>query len=176
MNEIDGMDISIAPITEEYVASFRDCLDSVARERRYLAILQAPSEENVREYIRENLGRDVIQFVAVDNGVVVGWCDIISRRWEGFTHVGRLGMGVRQEYRGRGIGTRLIDAVLEKAREKGLERIELEVFASNTHARELYRKSGFEVEGVRRKARKLEGRYEDIIFMALLLREKETGE
>jgi RimJ/RimL family protein N-acetyltransferase len=39
----------------------------------------------------------------------------------------------------------------------GLERIELEVFASNTGANRLYEKAGFVVEGVKKKRRKLDG-------------------
>ncbi len=46
--------------------------------------------------------------------------------------------------------------------------IELEVFGSNTRAIRLYERLGFAYEGVRRKARKLDGAYEDLIVMALL--------
>lgn len=47
-------------------------------------------------------------------------------------------------------------------------RIELEVFSSNEHAVALYRKLGFQVEGVKRRARRLDGDDDDIVFMALL--------
>jgi RimJ/RimL family protein N-acetyltransferase len=50
-----------------------------------------------------------------------------------------------------------------------LERIELEVFASNTPAITLYEKKGFVVEGVKKKARKLDGVYDDMIQMALFI-------
>jgi RimJ/RimL family protein N-acetyltransferase len=98
----------------------------------------------------------------------VGWCDVERLHLEGFRHVGRLGMGVLQAYRRQGIGRRLAMAAITAARTAGIERIELEVFASNAGAIRLYDRLGFEHEGVKRQARKLDGRYDDIVLMALL--------
>ncbi|MHB9028547.1 MAG: GNAT family N-acetyltransferase [Candidatus Latescibacterota bacterium] len=167
------MNIRIMPVSGEHIESLRACLDSVARERWFLAFLEAPPEADFRRFVMENIFRGAPHFVALEVSTVIGWCDIVPRRYEGFTHIGKLGMGVHRDWRGKGIGTRLIDATLERARELKLERIELEVFASNGNAVSLYRKTGFEVEGVRRKARKIDGLYEDIIFMALLFPGKE---
>jgi len=50
-----------------------------------------------------------------------------------------------------------------------MERIELEVFASNTAAINLYEKWGFVVEGVKKKTRKLDGLYDDLIVMSLFV-------
>ena len=54
----------------------------------------------------------------------------------------------------------------------GLERIELEVFASNTVAKKLCEKFGFHEEGRKRKARKLDGVYDDIVLFGLLREER----
>jgi RimJ/RimL family protein N-acetyltransferase len=77
-------------------------------------------------------------------------------------------MGLLPGYRGRGIGRRLMEEAIARAWHAGLERIELEVFASNAPARALYEKLGFVTEGVRRRARKLDGAYDDNVLMALL--------
>jgi ribosomal protein S18 acetylase RimI-like enzyme len=163
-----SMEYRIIPVSGDHVESLRACFDSVARERRFLAFLEAPSSVEFRNFVMENISRGAPHFIALDDSTVVGWCDIIPRRYEGFTHIGKLGMGVHRDWRGKGIGTRLIDAALDSARELKLERIELEVFASNKNAVSLYGKKGFEVEGIRRKARKIDSVYEDILFMALL--------
>jgi len=118
--------------------------------------------------VESNIARDLPQFVAVRKGEVVGWCDVSPEDLPGFTHCGRLGMGVRREYRRRGIGKKLLEAALNKARAMGLERVELEVYASNQPAIELYKRSGFSVEGVKKKGRKLDGAYDDVVCMALL--------
>jgi ribosomal protein S18 acetylase RimI-like enzyme len=48
---------SIVPIAEEHIEGFRAAVDSVARERRYLARFEAPAEADVRIYVRENIAR-----------------------------------------------------------------------------------------------------------------------
>ncbi len=50
---------------------------------------------------------------------------------------------VSEERRGRGVGTRLIEAVFEEGRRIGACKVTLEVHASNNRARRLYRKLGF---------------------------------
>ena len=63
----------------------------------------------------------------------------------------------------------MTEALWRRARQGGLEKVELEVYASNRSAKALYEKLGFEVEGIRKRARKLDGAYEDVILMGLLL-------
>jgi RimJ/RimL family protein N-acetyltransferase len=162
-------DIRIVPIAEEHIESYHACLDAVARERRYLAFVRAPTLEATRAFVRSNIANRVPQFVALDGKDVVGWCDISPRRLEGFTHVGSLGMGVRAGSRRRGTGRRLLERTLARAKELGLERVELEVFASNEPAIRLYEQMGFTVEGVKKRARKLDGAYDDLVEMALFI-------
>lgn len=161
------MDIQIIPMAEEHIEGYHQCLDAVARERRYLAFLEALPLDASRAYVQSMLARAAPQFVALHGHQVVGWCDITPQRFEGMKHCGSLGMGVLSGYRGRGAGERLITQTLNAARAMGLERIELEVFASNTPAIRLYEKVGFVVEGVKKRARKLDGAYDDIVEMAL---------
>jgi ribosomal protein S18 acetylase RimI-like enzyme len=163
---MNDLSISVVPIAEEHAEGFRRCLDAVARERAYLGFLEAPALERIRGFVCANIAGDLPQFVAVCGGEVVGWCDVSPEELPGFTHCGRLGMGVRMDCRRRGVGKRLLKAALEKAKAKGIERIELEVYASNRAAISLYERSGFVSEGVKRKGRKLDGRYDDVVFMA----------
>jgi RimJ/RimL family protein N-acetyltransferase len=107
--------------------------------------------------------------VALDGTQVIGWCDIFPHEWESFAHVGRLGMGVLPQHRGQGIGRRLAEKTIEIAKLIGLERIELDVYASNKPAIALYKSLGFALEGLKRKGRKLDGIYDDVVVMGLLL-------
>ncbi|WP_374631620.1 N-acetyltransferase family protein [Ferrovibrio sp.] len=162
----------IRPIRIEDAESYRACLDRVAHERVYIAFTEAPSAEQARFFIANMLKRGLPFVVACDGDDVVGWCDIHadppSSTRPGFSHVGRLGMGLDQGYRGHRLGESLLRAAIEQAGHCGLERVELQVFASNMPAIALYRKFGFETEGTRRRARKLDDRYDDIIMMARL--------
>lgn len=169
MGDENQADVQIVPIAEEHIEGFHSCLDTVARERRWLAFLQAPPAESTREFVRANIARAVAQFVALSGEEVVGWCDVRPRGLETLSHCGTLGMGVRQDYRRQGIGGRLAVHTIARAKEQGLERIELEVYASNVPALKLYEKMGFVVEGVKKRACRIDGRYDDIVDMALFL-------
>ncbi|HPT17335.1 MAG TPA: GNAT family N-acetyltransferase [Kiritimatiellia bacterium] len=161
------MDIVIQPANLDLADSFRQALDVVAREHRYLIFQEAPPLESTRKFIAQVLAKGWIQFYAVGAGQVVGWCDVVRDERPGLTHIGRLGIGILPEYRGRKIGARLLAAAIADAFQKGITRIELEVFAANARAHALYRKFGFVEEGRKRHARCLDGIYEDSICMAL---------
>ncbi len=161
--------IEIRAITVQDIPGFRECLDSVARERRYLAQLEAPPLEIVKDFVQAAMDRSDIRVLAIDSSKVVGWCDITAHRWPGLDHVGELGMGVLKEYRGRGLGPLLLTEALLRAKASGLEKVELEVFESNRAAINLYERDGFLIEGRKIKSRKLDGEYDDILMMALFL-------
>lgn len=152
----------------DHVLGFREALDSVARERAYLAQVEAPSLEWASSFVAKNIQSDYAQFVAIDSGAVVGWCDIIPSSRPGFGHSGTVGMGVIKGWRHKGLGKALLDACLQKSRKNGLTRIELEVYASNQSAIALYNQFGFVPEGFKRRARFLDGEYQDLVVMALL--------
>jgi len=169
-------DVRIVPTEERYAERFNAVVGSVARERRYIGFVDAPSLESTRQFLRSIVAGAGVQFLAVTQAdTVVGWCDIVRNSLEGFRHVGRLGMGLLPDYRGRGLGRELVVRALEGAWQAGIERVELEVFASNERAIALYRTLGFLTEGIKRSARKLDGRYEDNVFMALLRREENAA-
>lgn len=104
--------------------------------------------------------------VAVADGQVIGMIHIgVSRH--GF---GELGMLVDREWRGRGVGSALIQSAVAWAREHGLHKLSLEVFAHNAAAIALYRKCGFVAEGRRVKHyRRASGELWDCLIMGLPL-------
>ena len=161
--------VSIISIREEYIDGYHSCLDSVARERRFIGFLQAPPLESTREFVLSNIKNRVPQMLALKDGAVVGWCDISPMKGEGFTHCGRLGMGVLKGHRRQGIGSMLYEGAICEAKKMGLIRVELEVYASNRPAILFYEKWGFVHEGVKRRARWLDGVYDDKVVMALFI-------
>ena len=163
------MTIRILPVSDEHLPGFHAALDTVARERKYIALTAAFPLPGTIAFIHQMLAAGGLQFVALTpTDDVIGWCDIERQQLEGFRHVGRLGMGLLKEYRGQGIGRLLALSAIAEARAKGMERIELEVFASNIAAIRLYERLGFGHEGVKVRSRKLDDGYDDIVGMALL--------
>lgn len=148
-----------------------DCIGRIARERHFLASTTGFSSEQIREFVQFLKECGGVHVVAVDGNDIVGWCDITPGAFEGLNHVGHLGMGLLPNYRGKGWGQKLLSNALASAFSGALERVDLEVFASNAQAIKLYRNAGFREEGRKRNARKLDSQYDDIIVFGLLRKE-----
>lgn len=130
--------------------------------------MEGPPIETTRGFVLQNIRGHWPHYIAVCEGQVIGWCDISSLDRPVFEHVGSLGMGIISGYRGIGIGSKLMQMAIQKAEEKGLTRIELTVREKNKPAIALYKKFGFEIEGIHKNAVCIEGKYESHLFMALL--------
>jgi RimJ/RimL family protein N-acetyltransferase len=99
---------------------------------------------------------------------ILGQCEISNLEWDAANHVGRLGIIVTQKYRDKGIGHRLIDlAIKESKKLNNKEKIILSCFSTNTRARSLYEKIGFETVGIRKKQFFMDAKYYDEVVMEL---------
>ena len=119
-------------------------------------------DERAAQFARTAAG----SVVAVAGGQIVGMLHIEASR-HGF---GELGMLVDREWRGSGVGSGLLQAAIDWARDQGLHKLCLEVFAHNTAGIALYCKYGFVDEGRRvRQYRRASGELWDSIVMGLPL-------
>jgi putative acetyltransferase len=125
------------------------------------------SPEEVRKWL-ESRGPGSMGIVAVLQGTIVGTADLSpfsGRR----SHAGAIGMGVHDDYRGRGIGTALLTELLDAADHwLGLKRIELTVFVDNAPAVALYERHGFRIEGTLAAYAFRNGAFADAYAMARL--------
>lgn len=161
--------IKIIYADEKYFSSFHDALSIVAKERIYLEMIEAPQLEKVAEFQRRLIAENGPVFYATDDSKVVGWCDVFPQENPRQSHRGSLGMGILPDFRGQGIGTKLLEKVLAHAKDFGLEKVELHVYTTNNSGIALYKKMGFEQEGLIKKYRKIEGQYFDSLAMGKFL-------
>jgi RimJ/RimL family protein N-acetyltransferase len=166
------MTIEIRQICEEDIGSFHAAVDAVAREHKYLALLEAPPLERATAFVRRNIENGYPQLVAVADQQVVGWCNIPPATRQVMAHVGDLFMGLLPQWRGQGLGERLLTQSLAAADAFGYLRVELGVFGTNARAAALYRKAGFVEEGIKRRAILIDGVFHDEIIMARLRDER----
>ena len=158
----------VVAISGKYIAGFREALDVVAREKKYLGLLKAPPLAVSRRFVRDNIAKGNPAFVALVGAKVVGWCDVRRVEMDTTPHRGVLGIGVIPDYRGRGIGRALMERTLSEAWKRGFTRVELTVRADNDRAAALYRRLGFADEGLQRNAFLVDGKYHDLYLMAML--------
>jgi RimJ/RimL family protein N-acetyltransferase len=131
-------------------------------------MLEAPSLDEIRKFVGDNVASGGPQFVAVAQGRVVGWCDVMPYKRPTLSHTGELGMGVVRDFRRQGIGRALARDTIAAAWKFGLLRISLSVREGNAAALALYQELGFRHEGTLVKGVRCDGRFEDIHIMGLL--------
>ena len=84
-------------------------------------------------------------------------------------HVGNIGMAVRDDWHGKGVGSALMQATVDLAdRWLNLTRLELDVYTDNEAALALYKKFGFNLEGTMVQAAFRDGEFVDVYMMARL--------
>lgn len=125
--------------------------------------------QNEREWRARLASNDgsVRSLVALHEGELVGSAALFQHASPRTAHAAGFGMSVHPDHQGRGIGDALMSAILDLAdRWMGVRRVQLEVYLDNERAQRLYRKHGFEPEGVQRLAAFRRGTYVDALVMA----------
>ncbi|MDO9182594.1 MAG: GNAT family N-acetyltransferase [Bacteriovorax sp.] len=139
--------------------------------------LVTPSEfkttlESEAKWIEKHLDNPYyIAIVAILNNEIVGLIDFSNGENERISHTGDFGMSVDTSVRSLGIGTHLLQALIDWAKStKKIEKINLRVHSDNEIAIGLYKKMGFDIEGVQQKDLKYgPGKYVDTILMGKIL-------
>jgi putative acetyltransferase len=130
--------------------------------------LPFPSAEARRKRLAESPEGHYF-LVACVAGEVVGNLGLGTTTRPRRRHVGDIGMAVRDDWQGRGVGTALMRAAVDLADNwLNLTRLELTVYTDNAPAIALYTKFGFVVEGTHRAFAFRDGQYVDAHSMARL--------
>jgi len=136
-------------------------------------ILGIPSERiQQNEDFVANMDANQHQFVAISKlhnteEVIVGTAGLSVNGSHRTRHSGSIGIMIHKDYQNQGVGTALIDALIDVADNwLMLVRLELTVFEDNKSAIHLYEKFGFKKEGLKQLAAIRKGKYENEYLMA----------
>ncbi len=108
--------------------------------------------------------------VAEDEGQLVGWASLnrYSQR-RAYDGVADLSIYISREYRGKGLGSHLLSALEQVAKEKQFYKIVLFTFPNNIAGQRLYRKQGYREVGIFEKQGILDGNMIDVMIMEKML-------
>jgi RimJ/RimL family protein N-acetyltransferase len=107
--------------------------------------------------------------VADETGELAGYLFIIGNMPRRIRHTIYLVIGVAEHSRGKGIATKLFEAMEQWAMKHNIHRMELTVLADNHAALSLYQKMGFELEGTKKDSLYINGKYKAEYYMAKLM-------
>ncbi|KIL78906.1 Protein export cytoplasm protein SecA ATPase RNA helicase [Bacillus badius] len=104
--------------------------------------------------------------VAVVSGKIVGFSRCEGNHLKRFAHKVEFGVGILQDYWGRGIGKNLLKESIAWADANNIEKMTLHVLETNEKAIRLYEKCGFQIEGLLQKDKILsDGNYYNTVVM-----------
>lgn len=129
-------------------------------------------EENFLKHVHED--KTSVYLVACKNGEIIGTGSLcgLPRR---MCHRAELGLTVKRNYWGQGIGSAIMENLIKYAKENGIEVLNLEVRSDNSNAIHLYEKFGFQHIGTSPAYFKINGNYIDFELMYLDLRQTHSG-
>lgn len=164
------MQITIRRATPDDAEAISAVWEAVCAERIYTAVNRPFTPQQERDFIASLSDREGT-FLAEVDGHVAGFqsLDLWAKYTDSFDHVGVMGSIVSPQWRRKGIGQRLAEHTLAFARANGYEKIIIYVRAGNTGAQAFYRNLGFVPKGILARQVKIDGQYEDEVFMELFL-------
>ncbi|HMK94588.1 MAG TPA: GNAT family protein [Candidatus Limnocylindrales bacterium] len=146
---------------------------STLSETSLLFLVPPYTRERIEGWTNNIDFNDVLTVVAVVEEIdvtrIVGLASLKFNPLEVFKHKAELAITVHDDYQNLGVGTALINRLVDLARKKNLKKIFLTVNTENARAIHVYQKTGFEIEGILRKDICLNGKYLDEYLMALFL-------
>jgi len=132
----------------------------------------APRTTSDIEQRLTDLERHPLLVATDDAGAVIGWAGLSGYRpRDCYAGIGEFSVYLDAAARGRGVGRRLMLALIDVARDRGYWKLLSRIFPFNTASRALCRSVGFREVGVYEKHGQLEGRWLDVVIVERLIPE-----
>jgi RimJ/RimL family protein N-acetyltransferase len=170
-NSKSGAQVTVRSATKQDAASILDLSSSVIGEEVYQLTSSSEFKMTIdaeEKWIDSHLQKpNHIILIAEMNSKIVGLLDFSNGHRQRIAHTGEFGMSVDKTLRDQGIGSLLLQVLIEwTTQNTTIEKIGLNVHSNNERAIALYKKMGFEVEGIRKRDLKYgDGQYVDTVVM-----------
>ncbi len=170
----NGQRVILREAVEDDAKEIIDFYNIVGGETTYLSFeeneykLSIKDQENSIKSVNESNNNTMI-FATIDSKII-GIGTISSNQKKKGRHVGILGIVIKEEYCNLGLGKIVMDYLIDWCKSNKItSKISLSVRADNPRAIALYKKCGFETEGVLKNETYIDGEFFDIVVMGLVI-------
>jgi RimJ/RimL family protein N-acetyltransferase len=170
----NGVELEIRQAIVQDAGAVLDYVHAISAESDFLTfgpgefeLTEAEEQLVLQEYLDTG---NRLYLLGLVGDTIVGSLTFSAGRRPRVRHIGELGMSVQKEYWGLGIGSLLLETLVDWARGNGIvTKINLRVRTDNQRAIALYGRKGFTLEGTIRRGILLDGKYYDLHWMGLEL-------
>lgn len=128
---------------------------------------ERPNDINrIKAMINQSINGDNLLLFAIEDNNIIGFLSAQRGITRKIKHTAYIVVGIREKFRGKGIGKKLFCELDLWAKENNISRLELTVMCPNSTAKQLYEKSGFDIEGTKRNSIFMNGKYIDEYYMS----------
>lgn len=124
---------------------------------------------NIENMIDKSIEGSDFFLIAENKGEMVGFITANRGNKNRIKHSACIVVGIREKFRGIGIGTEFFKRLNAWAVENKIVRLELSVLCENEITKKLYENNGFEIEGIRKKSICINGEYKDEFLMSKII-------
>lgn len=170
----NGETIEIRPAVKEDGKALLEYVEVISGESDNLTFEPGEFKATVEQeesFLEHMAGQEnAIYLIAYNGKKIVGSLNFSGGSRPRIAHTGEFGVSVLKEYWGNGIGTRLIEYLLEWCREgKTIRKVNLRVRTDNHNAIHVYKKLGFAEEGTITRELFINGSFCDMLAMGLCI-------
>jgi L-amino acid N-acyltransferase len=162
--------LNILRATIEHIEPITDIYNEAVLNSTATFDTEMKSVEEQRLWFNEHGDKYPI-LVAEENDIVVGWASL--SRWSGrcaYEDTAEISIYIKDDFRGKGIGTKLIQKVLDEGRNGGLHTVLARIAEGSDVSIRLHKKAGFEYIGVMKEVGKKFDKLLDVHMMQLIFR------
>lgn len=143
-----GTSVTIRPMVKEDADKLYAFFSRVPREDRLFLRDDVSIRDVIDSWTQELDYSKVLPLVAEVGGNIVGDATLHRRTFGWTSHVGKVRLVIDKDYRGKGLGTILIEELIDIAKKAGLEQLVAELMSNRTGALSAFKGLGFEKEAV----------------------------
>lgn len=167
-------EIYIQEAEKKHAAALIEYVKKVSDETDYLTFGSNEFKKSIEEeeaiIEHHKLARNRIFILAIMNDEIVGILNVNASPKKRLEHIAEFGLSVLKVHWNKGVGTLLLKYLITWAKENEvIRKVNLKVLTTNESAIKLYKKLGFEVEGLIKRDFYLNKEFQDSLVMGLII-------